>query len=259
MTGLDGREEVEFFEAPVGVVGVDEVGDGRAEFLDVAVGSAVEELFFQGAVEALRHPIGLGLLDEGEAGGDPPVLDLVLEVVGEVLGAMIHAQRQATGHLRGDRAVEAREPLSDGLQRREPVALLRHMDAHALAVPVLDGREDPHPAVVEGDGTGAVGAPEDIGGVGGDGSLWAEGSAGEWRDGESRPCSRLRRSTRLRATRIPSRTRRRPQTLRWPSPVNGERARSARMAARSAVSEIVGLGPRRLSDGAGLAARLRWW
>jgi hypothetical protein len=33
---------------------------------------------------------------------------------------------------------------------------------------------------------------------------WAEGAAGRWRYGESRPCSRIRRSTRLRATRIPS-------------------------------------------------------
>ena len=42
---------------------------------------------------------------------------------------------------------------------------------------------------------------------------------------------RLSRSTRLRATRIPSITRSRAQTLRWPSPVQGERARSARIAA----------------------------
>jgi len=99
------------------------------------------------------------------------VLDLVPEVVGEGLGAMIHAQGQATGHLRGDRAVEAREPLSEGFQCREPVALLRHRDAQALAVPMLDRGEDPYPAVVEGEGAGAVGAPEDMGGVGGDDSL----------------------------------------------------------------------------------------
>jgi len=106
------------------------------------------------------------------------VLDLVLEVVGEGLGAVIHPQGQAAGHLRGDRAVEAREPLSEGFQRREPVALLRHRDAHALAVPVLDGREDPHPAVVDSDGAGAVRPPEDMGGVGGDGALVGRGRRG---------------------------------------------------------------------------------
>ena len=66
---LDGRQVAEFLEAPLGVVGVDEVGDGGAEFFDVPVGSAVEDLFFQGPVEALRHPVGLGLFDEGEALG----------------------------------------------------------------------------------------------------------------------------------------------------------------------------------------------
>jgi hypothetical protein len=29
----------------------------------------VDDLLFEGAVEALRHPMGLGLLDEGEALG----------------------------------------------------------------------------------------------------------------------------------------------------------------------------------------------
>jgi len=47
-------------------------------------------------------------------------------------------------------------------------------------------------------------------------------SARVWaRCGESRACSRISRSTHLRATWIPSITRRRAQTLRWPSPVQG--------------------------------------
>jgi hypothetical protein len=56
-----------------------------------------------------------GCWTKAKLSGDPPVLDLVLEVVGEGLGAMIHAQGQAASHLRGDGAVEAGEPLSDGL------------------------------------------------------------------------------------------------------------------------------------------------
>ena len=69
MTGLDRREEGEFFEAPLGVVGVDEVSDSRAEFVEGPVGSAVDDLLFERAVEALRDPVGLGLFDEGEALG----------------------------------------------------------------------------------------------------------------------------------------------------------------------------------------------
>jgi hypothetical protein len=52
------------------------------------------------------------------------------------------------------------------------------MDAYALAVPMLDGGEDPHPAVLEGDGAGAIGSPEDMGGVGGDGPLVGRGLRG---------------------------------------------------------------------------------
>src|SRR3712207_8368107 len=43
--------------------------------------------------------------------------------------------------------------------------------------------------------------------------------------------SRISRRTRLRETRMPSSARSRARTLRCPSPVQGERERSARMAA----------------------------
>jgi len=69
LAGLEGCQVAEFFEAPLGVVGVDEVSDSRAELVEGPVGSAVEDLLFERAVEALRHPMGLGLFDEGEALG----------------------------------------------------------------------------------------------------------------------------------------------------------------------------------------------
>jgi len=57
------------------------------------------------------------------------------------------------------------------------------------------------------------------------------------RCGDNRAFSRI---TRLRATRMPSITRSRAQTLRWPSPVHGERERSARIAASRASSATMG-------------------
>ena len=56
---------------------------------------------------------------------------------------------------------------------------------------------------------------------------------------------RITRNTRVRETRIRSRIRSRAWTLRWPSPWNGERARSLRMAASSCASDSAGVGPRR--------------
>jgi hypothetical protein len=84
LSSLGGREEAEFFEAPVGVVGVDDVGDGGSERFDGTEGSAVGDLLVEGAVEALGDAVGLRLFDEGEAGSDPPLLESVLEVVGSV-------------------------------------------------------------------------------------------------------------------------------------------------------------------------------
>ena len=74
---------------------------------------------------------------------------------------------------------------------------------------------------------------------------WSSAGRGRARCGDRRAFSRISRSTRLRAMRSPSRTRSRAQTLRWPSPDQGERARSARIAASRAVSGTAGFGPRR--------------
>ena len=59
----------------------------------------------------------------------------------------------------------------------------------------------------------------------------------------------MTRSTRVRATRIPSRIRSRAWTLRWPSPWNGDRARSVRIAASSCASDGLGGGPRPAGGG----------
>ena len=74
---------------------------------------------------------------------------------------------------------------------------------------------------------------------------WASPCRARWRCGDSRPFSRINRSTRLRATRMPSSMRSRAHTLRCPSPIQGERSRSARMALSTAASAIAGLAPRR--------------
>ena len=68
-TGFNGRLVAEFFEAPVVVVDGDEGGDGGAELGEVFVGAAVDDLFLEGAVEALDDAVGFGFAEQGEAGG----------------------------------------------------------------------------------------------------------------------------------------------------------------------------------------------
>ena len=62
------------------------------------------------------------------------------------------------------------------------------------------------------------------------------------RCGDNRVFSRISRRTRLRLTRMVSVTRNRAQTLRCPSPVQGDRSRSLWIAASKASSVIAGLG-----------------
>ena len=71
------------------VVASDEVGDGVADLGGIAEDAAVDGLLLEGAVEAFGDAVGLRLLDEGEAGRDAPVPDLVQEVIGEVLRSVI--------------------------------------------------------------------------------------------------------------------------------------------------------------------------
>jgi len=72
-----------------------EVGDGGAQFCAVAEDAPVDGLFLQCAEEAFHHTVGLGLATEGEAGGEAVVANLLQEVVGGVLPAVIQPQGQA--------------------------------------------------------------------------------------------------------------------------------------------------------------------
>src|SRR5574337_281442 len=77
------------------IVAILERGDCRANVLDILEDAAMDGLLLQGSVESLSHAIGLRLGDEGEARGEAPELDLVEEVIGRVLRAVIHRLNQS--------------------------------------------------------------------------------------------------------------------------------------------------------------------
>jgi len=171
-SGFRRREEAELFESPGVVVGVDEVGDGGTDLLDVGKGAAVDDLFFQGPVEALGHAVGSGVLPRRRSSRVIPRYWIGCWKGSERYSrAVVHAPGQPAGGFGPGPPVQAGQPHGDRLQSGEPVALLAHVNAHALRVPVLDGGEDPHPAVVHGEDPGAVGASEHIGGLGGNGAV----------------------------------------------------------------------------------------
>ena len=86
---------------------------------------------------------------------------------------------------------------------------------------------------------------------------WARGPRGEpTRDGASRPCSRIRRSTRRLEVRSPA-WRNLAQTLRCPSPWKGLAASTSRIAATSSASGIGPTGPGRRGGTSRGGARCR--
>ncbi|SAL85812.1 hypothetical protein AWB67_07041 [Caballeronia terrestris] len=99
------------------VITILELNDRSPHFLQVPEDATMNGLFFQRPVEALGDAIRFRLGDEGEAWGDTPELNLVEEVVGRVLRAVIHTQPRPdvavafTGEGRG------RQIGPDGLQQ----------------------------------------------------------------------------------------------------------------------------------------------
>lgn len=145
-----------------------ELGDGEAHLLDIPEDAAVDRLFLQRPVEAFGHPVGLGFGDEGEAGRDAPELHLVEEIVGGVLRAVVHAQSQPAPGIGADGAELGQQALDDRLQGGEAVADFDRMDADAAGIAMIDSREHPDPAFIDGLDANAVGAPHLVRAIRGD-------------------------------------------------------------------------------------------
>src|SRR5829696_3067882 len=126
---------------------------------------------FSFRVRMKRSATALGLADEGGRALEAEEGDLVLEVTGQVVRAVIVAEGEALGHVLLDAAEVAQHPLAYRLERLEAVAGARGMAADTLAGAVIDGDEHPGPALLEGHGLGHVGAPHHVHGGGGDGAV----------------------------------------------------------------------------------------
>jgi len=93
--GLVRSHVAHLLDEPLAVVAIDELLHSQSELGKILIGATVDDLLLEGAVEALGYAVGLGLLDEGVAGVDAPELDLIGEMLGQVLGAVVHTQSQA--------------------------------------------------------------------------------------------------------------------------------------------------------------------
>ena len=78
---LDRRVIPKLLETPGLVVPLHEVGHGGADGLEVLKDSAVDRLLLERTIPPLRHTVRFRFLDKAEAGVDPPIPDLLEEVV----------------------------------------------------------------------------------------------------------------------------------------------------------------------------------
>src|SRR5262245_45891449 len=119
-------------DQPLAVVAVLEGQQGLAEILHGGEVLDPEELFFQGADEALGAAVALRFPHEGRAAGEAQEPQLRLEVLAHELAAMIVPQGQSRSDLLLIRTEVSPDALPQGLQSFEAGAAAGGMDAHAL-------------------------------------------------------------------------------------------------------------------------------
>jgi hypothetical protein len=109
---------------PLGVVGVNEAGDGLAQLVQSVVQLGPQALLLEGADPPLGAAVGLRLAQERGVVGDAQPGDRAEEVPGAVLGSPVVAQAKPTGHVRAEGAPPVDDGVVDRLQGSEPVPTL---------------------------------------------------------------------------------------------------------------------------------------
>ena len=153
--GVERAEVTVLLDQPLGVVAGGEGAGGVADLVDGLEDVSVDGLLLQRPEEPLDHAVRFWLSDEGIARGHAPEPDLLLEVIGHEVAAVVMSQREATGGV----GAEVAELLADGHAKRlgglEAGAGLRHMPAEQFGVPMLGDGEQPDLAVLDGGDQGA--------------------------------------------------------------------------------------------------------
>src|SRR3989442_6826895 len=146
-------------DQPLGVVALDELTDDRARLGQRRELVQVEALLLQRPHESFRDAVALRLADVGRRDRDAEPFPLVDPGVGDVLRPPITPQAQAARDLLAEGAEGVPHALADWLQRGPAIADLGRVPAHDLVDRVIDGPEEPAPAVLLGVEAGRVRAP----------------------------------------------------------------------------------------------------
>jgi hypothetical protein len=120
-----------------------------------------------GPDEALGAAVALGRPDEGRRALDAQEGELLLEVVGDVLAAVVVPDGEADREPATERAEALPDPLPDRLEGLEPRRPAGGVDADALGRAVVD-RHEHRGLALAGEGGGQVRAPHGVDALGGD-------------------------------------------------------------------------------------------
>src|SRR5882672_5034662 len=156
------------FDKPLVVIALDEGGDDDPGLVERVEPMEPEALFLERAHEALDHTVTLRLADERGTVRDPEPRELAAKRIGDILRAPITTNRESPRDVFPERAEGVTHALVNGFERGPPIADLGHMPPHDVIARVIDRAEEPAPAVPLGVEPRGIGAPHDVGPLGGD-------------------------------------------------------------------------------------------
>src|SRR5215207_9981567 len=113
-----------------------------SQLFDGIEASHPQEVLLEGSDEAFCDAVALGLSHEGGRSFDSQAFDLVLEIAGHVVGAMIVTQLQSMRHAGRDGSEAPMHPLAYRLQRLEAISRTRGMNSDDFRIGVFHGNED---------------------------------------------------------------------------------------------------------------------
>ena len=149
-------------DQPVFVVGLPEVDQGEAEFLDGPEGPDPEQVLLQRPDEPLGAAVALGRADEGGRGRWRRARRSPSGSRGTCTGCRGRGGWRGRGCLLLDAAEALGHALPDRLQRLVARAVESGVDADAFRRAMVDGDEDRDLAVLDGEGCGHVGSPHRV-------------------------------------------------------------------------------------------------
>src|SRR5215467_15866995 len=148
--GRHRRLMAEPLDEPFGVVPRDELADDPVRLGETLEAMEIEALFLQRAHEALDDAIALRLADVRGCDRHPQRLHLVDPGIGDVLRAPVAPDAQSPRDVLREAAEHLAHPLPQWFERGPAIADLGGVPTHELVDAVIDGAEEPTPAIFRG-------------------------------------------------------------------------------------------------------------